>query len=154
MKKRLKKGFTLAELLIVVAIIAVLTAIAVPLFVTSLNKAKNAAKNANIESVREAAIVAILTADEPSGKPTADTVDTKDKIYSGNSDGSAWELKGPWLVKGEIKDGKVTVTIVEGGKGTTIGENKSYTETTEADGKKTITVYVLVELSQLPGQTA
>ena len=61
MLKRTKKGFTLAELLIVVAIIAVLTAIAVPLFVTSLKKAEKAAFDANKDVVRQAGIVAILS---------------------------------------------------------------------------------------------
>ncbi len=60
MQKRNKKGFTLAELLIVVAIIAILVAIAVPLFVSSLNDAKEATKNANIRTVRSTAAVAIL----------------------------------------------------------------------------------------------
>ncbi len=60
MAKKMKKGFTLAELLIVVAIIAVLTAIAVPLFVTSLNKAQNAADDANVSSLRSVAVVYIL----------------------------------------------------------------------------------------------
>ena len=60
MLKRTKKGFTLAELLIVVAIIAVLTAIAVPLFVTSLQKAKQAAFDANCDTLRTAGIVSIL----------------------------------------------------------------------------------------------
>ena len=51
MKKRNnKKGFTLAELLIVVAIIAVLTAIAIPVFSTQLHKSKDAADLANIRS--------------------------------------------------------------------------------------------------------
>ena len=39
-KKLNKKGFTLAELLIVVAIIAVLVAISIPIFTTQLNKSK------------------------------------------------------------------------------------------------------------------
>ena len=64
MSKKLKKGFTLAELLIVVAIIAVLTAIAVPLFVTSLDKAEKATKAANIRSLRAAAVTYILTMEE------------------------------------------------------------------------------------------
>ena len=46
-----KKGFTLAELLIVVAIIAVLVAISIPIFTTQLNKAKYAADEANARSI-------------------------------------------------------------------------------------------------------
>ncbi len=46
-----KKGFTLAELLIVVAIIAVLTAIAIPVFTAQLNKAKYATDEANARSI-------------------------------------------------------------------------------------------------------
>ena len=48
MKKRLnKKGFTMAELLIVVAIIAVLVAIAIPVFTAQLDKSKVATEVAN-----------------------------------------------------------------------------------------------------------
>lgn len=57
-KKSLKKGFTLMEMLIVVAIIAILVAIAIPTFTSSLNKAKVAADEANARS-----IYAVLTAD-------------------------------------------------------------------------------------------
>ena len=39
-KMKNKKGFTLMEMLIVVAIIAILIAIAIPTFASSLNKAK------------------------------------------------------------------------------------------------------------------
>ena len=45
-----KKGFTLAELLIVVAIIAVLVAIAIPVFTSQLEKSKEATDLANIRS--------------------------------------------------------------------------------------------------------
>jgi prepilin-type N-terminal cleavage/methylation domain-containing protein len=51
MKKNNKKGFTLAELLIVVAIIAVLVLIAIPVFTSSLNKSKAAADEANARSL-------------------------------------------------------------------------------------------------------
>ena len=63
-KKLNKKGFTLAELLIVIAILAVLVAIAVPIFSTQLQKAKEARDSANIRSVKAAAITLILTDDE------------------------------------------------------------------------------------------
>lgn len=51
MKKMMnKKGFTLMEMLIVVAIIAVLVAIAIPVFNGALTKSKEAADVANIRA--------------------------------------------------------------------------------------------------------
>ena len=50
LKKMNKKGFTLAELLIVVAIIAVLVAISIPIFTAQLEKAREATDMANIRS--------------------------------------------------------------------------------------------------------
>lgn len=50
MKKTNKKGFTLAELLVVVAIIAVLVAIAIPIFTSQLEKAREATDVANIRA--------------------------------------------------------------------------------------------------------
>ena len=51
MKKRNnKKGFTLAELLIVVAIIAVLVAVAIPIFSSQLEKSRDATSVANMRS--------------------------------------------------------------------------------------------------------
>jgi len=50
MKKNNKKGFTLAELLIVVAIIAVLVAIAIPIFSAQLEKSREATDLANVRA--------------------------------------------------------------------------------------------------------
>lgn len=50
MKKTNKKGFTLAELLVVVAIIAVLVAIAIPIFSSQLEKSREAVDAANIRA--------------------------------------------------------------------------------------------------------
>lgn len=50
MKRTNKKGFTLAELLIVVAIIAVLVAIAIPIFTAQLEKSRESTDMANIRS--------------------------------------------------------------------------------------------------------
>ena len=50
MKRLNKKGFTMAELLIVVAIIAVLVAIAIPIFNAQLKKSKLATDTANVRA--------------------------------------------------------------------------------------------------------
>ena len=49
-KFKFKKGFTLAELLVVVAIIAVLVAVAIPIFTSQLEKSREAVDMANIRS--------------------------------------------------------------------------------------------------------
>ncbi len=49
-KLKERKGFTLAELLIVVAIIAVLVAIAIPVFTSQLEKSREATDLANVRS--------------------------------------------------------------------------------------------------------
>lgn len=54
-KKSNKKGFTLAELLIVVAIIAVLVAVSVPIFSSKLEKAREATDVANMRAAKAAA---------------------------------------------------------------------------------------------------
>lgn len=59
-----KKGFTLMEMLIVVAIIAVLVAIAIPVFNGALTKSKEAADVANIRAAYAEWQVAILTDNE------------------------------------------------------------------------------------------
>ena len=61
MKKRNYYGFTLAELLIVVAIIAVLVAISIPIFTGQLEKAKQATDLANMRSAKAAAVAEYLT---------------------------------------------------------------------------------------------
>ena len=61
MKRMNKKGFTMAELLIVVAIIAVLVAIAIPVFTTQLEKSREATDIANIRSGYAEATTAAIT---------------------------------------------------------------------------------------------
>lgn len=60
-KKNNKKGFTLAELLIVVAIIAVLVAISIPIFNSQLEKAREATDLANVRSAYAEVVADYLT---------------------------------------------------------------------------------------------
>ncbi len=90
MKKLNKKGFTLAELLIVVAIIAVLTAIAVPLFVGALDKAEKATFEANQRSIQGMG-VAILLTDENANLENA-AADAKWFAYAVVTDGKIGEV--------------------------------------------------------------
>lgn len=62
-KKMNKKGFTLMEMLIVVAIIAILVAIAIPTFTGSIEKAKKATDDANFRALKAIITAAYLSGD-------------------------------------------------------------------------------------------
>lgn len=68
MKKRNQKGFTIMEMLIVVAIIAILVAIAIPTFNSALTKSKQAADLANIRAAYAEEMVAVLTEEGTAAK--------------------------------------------------------------------------------------
>ena len=73
-----KKGFTLIEMLVVIAIIAVLVSIIVPTVSNSTEKAREAADAANIRSmVSEISIKGMTTA------PTADITETYTMTQTG-----------------------------------------------------------------------
>ena len=76
-----RKGFTLAELLIVVAIIAVLVAVAIPVFGSKLEKSREAADLANVR----AAYAEVLTEANMGLYDKVVTVDLKQKQYDWQS---------------------------------------------------------------------
>ena len=84
-KKLNKKGFTLAELLVVVAIIGVLVAISIPIFTAQLEKARDAVSVANLRTAYAEAQTLVLIGNngEKSDKATL-TIDTTkaDAYYS------------------------------------------------------------------------
>lgn len=65
--KENKKGFTLAELLIVVAIIAVLVAISIPIFTSQLEKSRESTDAANLRAAYAEVMACALTGDVESG---------------------------------------------------------------------------------------
>lgn len=113
LKKRLnKKGFTLAELLIVVAIIAVLVAVSIPIFTSRLEKSREATDVANMRAAKAEAVAAYL--DETSslevGSSIAATKPSTDLFYDAEN--------------GTLKK---TVADINGyGKGTTNNEETKY----------------------------
>lgn len=91
MKRLNKKGFTMAELLIVVAIIAVLVAIAIPIFSAQLEKSRDAVSIANLRSAYAEASTAYLS-ESTGGNVTnvdtsAKTVTVKDVKLQGKTSG-------------------------------------------------------------------
>ena len=98
--KRNNKGFTLAELLIVVAIIAVLVAIAIPVFTTRLEQSRETTDIANLRSAYAAAQVAALSGDENGKKMDQ----TKTYYYDPNNNIGLSEKKVP-MGKGTGTDG-------------------------------------------------
>lgn len=145
MKKTLrnKKGFTLAELLIVVAIIAVLVAIAIPIFTSQLEKSRDSVTLSNIRAAYAEVQAAYLTQNststtdqtiqqngqtitiKPAGTDGSQVV-TIDKVAAkGQSDGLNNQDQLPCTVKsGALTDmgktpGDYTLTFTY----TTSGEN-------------------------------
>ncbi|MEG0015154.1 MAG: type II secretion system protein [Gordonibacter sp.] len=106
-----KGGFTLAELLIVVAIILVLVAIAIPVFTGAQNSAKEATHDANIRAAKSATMVYVLENNVDLG--------TTNKAY---------EAKGKVSDKGDIAiTGVIGVTAAGEDK---LGDTGAKTETT------------------------
>ena len=124
MKKNNNKGFTLMEMLIVVAIIAVLVAIAIPVFTNQLEKAREATDEANIRSAYAEVMACALT-DSATGTNDVDRTDAAG-VATWTKSVSAVQKQDGWQSVA-TKDAKVTIggqEVAASTKGWTI----TYTE--------------------------
>lgn len=114
MKKLMKnkKGFTLMEMLIVVAIIVILVAISIPVFTSQLNNAKQATDDANERAAKGIAATEFLSKTKVAGTYYYDaangkleTADTDIEAY-----GQYGENAGDILKVVIDEDGNITLT--------------------------------------------
>ena len=117
MIKKLKerKGFTMAELLIVVAIIAVLVAVSIPVFTANLEKSRQAADAANIRAAYAEAAAKAMESDN--GEATSDS--SVKMTHTGN-----FEKLGD-----EVMIGKTNLNDLDD-----VTKDKTYTVNIEAGG--------------------
>ena len=110
MKKNTKKGFTLVELLVVIAILAILASVAVvgyTAFITKAEKSKVQSELAQIEK----AVNANLMVDEDTvlyeatGTATSTNTSVLNKIYVDGETGTIKTLTSTWIAESE--DGSV-----------------------------------------------
>ena len=113
MKKRMKKGFTLVEIMIVVAIIAILAAVAIPNFLKYRADARSQACVSNMKQLQTAAESWRTTGNNATAVPTiADLVGTEtDKYIRKSADTFICpEVEGGAYVIGTADGGAITVT--------------------------------------------
>ena len=89
-KKLNKKGFTLAELLVVVAIIGVLVAISIPIFTAQLEKAREATDLANIRAAYAECSAAVMT-ETTTGKATYTKGTGASEVVTLHQTNAGWE---------------------------------------------------------------
>jgi len=127
--KNNKKGFTLAELLIVVAIIAVLVAIAIPIFTSQLEKARESTDQANIRDYYAEIATALVT-----GELGADHTTIK---LSGDVEAKYTAATGSYTV--EVTAPKVNQTVAEWQTGEFYIAGVKIESTADMKGKPKIT---------------
>ena len=111
-----EKGFTLAELLIVVAIIGVLVAISIPIFTSQLEKAREATDMANIRSAYAEVSADALTDSKKDHTATVKLVQTDKTKWTTDNETTIAGVKlsdikpnADVVVKYTASTGKVTI---------------------------------------------
>ncbi len=103
-----EKGFTLAELLIVVAIIGVLVAVSIPIFTSQLEKARESTDVANMRAAKAEAAADYLSGDLDTAKWNVDGTTKEASAYYDAGKGLMQKTKPTAYGKGTEADGKVS----------------------------------------------
>ena len=115
--KERREGFTMAELLIVVAIIAVLVAIAIPVFNSQLEKSRQGADAANCRAVYAEAMVNFMDSSAATKTGTATTDNVMQSASWDKLDASTKIGESALTDISKTKNATMTCTITEGNDG-------------------------------------
>lgn len=125
-----KHGFTLIELMIVVAIIGILAAVAIPAFINYMKRAKTSEATLNLKSIVEGAVSYYDTKGQylpgdvgpsPDGDPTAEPYAVNDADWDNTEwDTLGWRPHKPFLYRYQFESecGSAACTITDDTIGT------------------------------------
>lgn len=108
-QKRNRKGFTLIELVVVVAIIGILAAIAIPRYMAAQERARESAHAANLATLKSAANVALADNGPPAGLVTWTETNNGTSPHLRDSYVDQWPTD-PWRTGDDAQSYQVTIT--------------------------------------------